>query len=927
MIAWNGITINFYDGDSTDPALPPNSIYGNLLTLTDYNLGIFQNKRARLVPNKILPWLGATLYRPSFSYPALSATKTALTIQESWFYGVLDEYFSSLSEPLQISPFIKGEQSRFFVTSLAGYANRANYDYIYYLGSFPKNSGSVSFTLGIKNHGETDARIVTYSNQRDPAFTQVSIPASFPKYVNKGQELTPHDFTFNTSTAGEHWMEVDYSFEDGTHIDPLIYVSSGTPQNIGTAQKVVRNHKILVVGHVMDTGTYPQLSLAVQDYDVVQNDGVPPTETIQPAVNVTTSWNTAEATNSLVFDSIRLTKAATPNDAYAKKKLIFTNNTLLPIEEFRFLYRADVNTHITKVLGPNFTLESNGTTCSNNQTLLPGESCAMVLKYQPSGADASETFIATLHYRAGTGRYLMQNVGISHLPRSPGFLQAKDIAPENINYKVTPTSGTSTRSSYPLSFGTSNIFLNVVPKEFSFSQNSGTYKKMQITNTQNTKASMLLSYQRYLSSNSLRGYSPAITAPSSIVPEASEYRTVDGVQYARIHLLKYTDNSERLVIEASRACFFGDDENNNAIPAHQKGFNLSTVTPCFLIATFKANFEYLQKNINILNGDDMRGTAAELWYFSVNRSSTASFWIHVKGYIQPDLSIASVNYGNVTAFDTPSVSFSAPKFTAANTAVGNIVGIRILISQSLSGLASPYSSISTYVDIRPYDPNNIQMANITNHLARAQFFYFRAVAIRYDSRFVDTNPKKFIGLNPGEYLSAANNLANPLTLVVPPLNHYYFHNEKLIVDKGLTGQNFEKYSNSSARCTGRARMTLKNPGTTTWPYRLISKQAYNLILAKPAASNYPNWDQTFHWLSDNPVGIDQTFGGQPGFLANQVSQLLVGPGIYYIRNSSNPATPVNQAMGGIPGTSYANFYSLVEGDTPFGSARCMVVLP
>jgi hypothetical protein len=665
--------------------------------------------------------------------------------------------------------------------------------------------------------------------------------------------------------------------------------------------------------------------LGVQDFEVIQNDGAPPT-TIIGSENLTPlTWNTTTPSSSLIFDTIKLTKAPTTSDPYAMKRLIFRNNSNKNIFNFRVLYRADSTTHMSKLMSSTFTTVNSETTCTSSMNLAIGQSCHITLKYQPGAIESTDNFVATLHYGDGTGRYYMENVGISLLPRSPGFIVAQGIKDKNINYKVTPTSSISSRPSYPLNFGTTT--LNVVPKTFVFNQSSGSFKKIQLVNNQGTKASLLLSYHRYLSAHSLRGFSPSLIPPTSTIPQASEYRLEGGIEYAPIHRMKYSNNSDRILIEASKGCLFGDDEIS-ALPHHQKGFNSSSITPCYLIVTFNANFDYLLKNISDTNGDDMRGTASELWYYSVNRSSTSSLWIHVIGTVNPDISVATTTYNNMSAFENKSVFFNTPKFNPTTASVGNVVGVRVLFSSSSTGLGDPYAPISTYVDIKPYNASIDQLASITTGLANGQFFYFRAVAIRKDSRFVDVAPKKFIGLGAGEYLSLANNLAAPLSVLVPPINHYYFHNQRIVVDKGLTGGiKFDTYAQATSTCSTRPRMILKNPGSLSYPYQLISKNAWNLVAPIPSATNYQNADQIFHWLSDPPISIDTTFMGLDGFLPNQASQLLEASSVFYLRNSANPNASVNQAMGGVPGTPNSNYFSLVDGTIPFGSARCMVILP
>jgi hypothetical protein len=525
-----------------------------------------------------------------------------------------------------------------------------------------------------------------------------------------------------------------------------------------------------------------------------------------------------------------------------------------------------------------------------------GTECTLTLKYQPTAADSSENFILTAMYRAGPGQYLMQNIQVSLLPRSPGFLIAEGKSLESINYKISPTSSSTTRSSYPLNIGTQ--ILNVVPKIFNFNASSGAFQKLTIANTQPTKASLLLSYQKYLTAHSLRDYSPETPAPTSVIPDASEYRVWDGQSYVPINLMKYASGADRVLIEASKGCLFGDDETNEAIAAHQKGFNDNTTLPCHLIVTFSANFDYLRDIIQVTDGDDMRGTASELWYFSVNRSSTASFWVHIKGTINPDLSIASGTYSDVKAFENRTVSMIVPKFNPSNSDLGQVVGTRIIMGSSSTVLNDPYNpALTNYIDIKPYDPLNPQTANFSVGMSNGSFYYYRAVAIRRDFRF--TIAERFSGLGPGEYLSLATSLATPLKVLVPPLNHFYFHNQKIIVEKSLHGGvAYDTHAVASNRCTSRPRVHLKSPGNVYRSYQLINLNIWDLLLSTPAATNYGSMKEISHWLSDPTTSIDTQCSAMPGFVPNNASQLLDSSFAFYFRNSANPAANVNQSRWG-----------------------------
>jgi hypothetical protein len=248
------------------------------------------------------------------------------------------------------------------------------------------------------------------------------------------------------------------------------------------------------------------------------------------------------------------------------------------------------------------------------------------------------------------------------------------------------------------------------------------------------------------------------------------------------------------------------------------------------------------------------------------------------------------------------------------------------MASSSTTLNDPYNpGLTQYVDIRPYDSINPQTATFNAGMLNNNYYYYRAVAIRKDLRY--TVAGRFPGLGAGEYLSGS---ASPavLKVLIPPINHYYFHNEKLIVEKTLTsGVAYNPYGTASTKCTGKTNVVLRDPGVISRAYKLIDKATWNLLLATPAANGYAGMTEISHWLSDATASIDVKCGGLPGFIPNNGSQMLDASKVFYLRSSSNPALNVNQAIGGIPGTTASNYESYVDGTVGFGSSRCMATLP
>lgn len=926
---WNA-NFTYYDGDATNPDLPPGAVYGQNFSLGTYTQTLRQNWSSKIVPHSPMPSLTSTIYREAYTLPTISATQTSKNIPEMWLYGLGFNFFTARNDPAQSSPLIQGDESRDVLPNLSSFGDKGNYDYIIYLGSFPQGSPSMDFPVNLLNTGNYLARVSSLTASGDASYSTVSQPLT-PLTINAMAVIRP-TYRLSMAVAGEQTMELNYSYNTGKHLAPLIYEGQTFASNLNSAAKEVANIKILIVANVLATNSFGKLTASTEDYDVTQNDGAPPSVSIEAPVASTMSVNTRPALTTLVFDTIKLSGEPTVNDVYAQKRIRFSNNSGFPIKDFRIVYRALVDSTAVKTLPNSFKQVAASSTCSLGMTLNDGASCYITVRYQPGLSDTTDDFFMTAVYQMRDSEYVMNNIGISLFPRSPGQLRANNIIAESINYKRTPTSSAATRSSYPLNFGDQEF--NTIPKILSFSDVTGTFAKLQFVNTQATKASLLLSYQKYLAENSLRGYSPLLPAPTSVIPAPGEYRNVGGHDYAKIGLLKYDDNSERMVAEGSKGCFFGDDENDASVPAFRKGFSMSSTTPCYIIITLTANFDYLNKKVEIGNGDDMRENAFEFWYFSVNRSSTASTWVHVKGNMVPNTSTGiSGTYANVNAYDNKTASFNLPLVAPGNSNLGNIVGLRVLMSTSTGTLNSPYSTaITTYVDIKPYDPNNPALATFISGLANSNYHYFKVVAIRKDARFRFSSRFKSLGAN--EYLSRITNFETPLKLLVPPVNHYYFHAQKVIVEKTLTGGvQYEAYKSSNpeistalTRCK-RPALILKNPSSVSVNYQLINLATWNLLKVTPAATSYPNMLETPHWLSDAYVNITTMCSALPSYINNVAQQDLTASKVFYIRNSTNKNALVPRVVGGVPTTNYSNYTSYIDENITFASSRCMAPIP
>lgn len=925
------VTFRYFDGDTSDPNRVDSS-FGNSFLTDKLTLELQQSIDRKITPYNINPFITASVYRPAFTLPALSTGlsqhNNAVNFAEQFFYGLGTKYFRRFQDVNNTSQFVKGDYARHVLPLLSTWQSKKNeYDYIYYLGTFPKGMGDLVMTPGLLNSSFMSMQILSLNHGTIPGANNGLRPTTptslglYPKTVNSGGAISPLQLTLDTSSQGEQAYEMKFNIETGELNGSPQFFQSSDITNPGELSQKTRTASYLFLANILDTPDHPKLAVSIADYDVSPNDGAPPTVTLGTASPIELSWfNQAEKTTT-VFDSIKLTSIG-PNDSFAKKRIYIKNDSTHAINGFSYFLRLSTLSDISTIITENLTVIAGESTCVNNSSLAPNASCYLTYKYQPLSAEVSKEYTLSFLYRSTRNEYFAENLKISLMPRAPGELIAVGKAKQVINYKSTPTSSTVTRNSFNLPFSTTA--LTAIPTNINFTQETGTMSKIELENLQATKSSLLLAYQRYLTLNNLRGYSAGNPAGSSVVPDTYQVRA-DGLDYAPIYLKKHADNlSNRLSVEASRSCFYGDDEFDASIPLHEKGFNNDTTSSCYLRITLAANFDYLNKEIKNNNAEDMMNNAFELNYYSVKRTSSASIWLHLTGKINPVNSSVVGSYSKVNALDNRTVNFVTPNFNPTSPALGIITGVRVYYSDSANSLTNIYNlAPDKYIDIRT-NTDGQWTANITSNLANGQYFYFMATAIRYDARFKYTT-ERFPGLQPGEYVSLGSGLAS-LKVMVPPTNHYYVHDQKKLVEKTINGGvTALTYAVAAKKCTDRS-LNMKNPSTFNKKYLLMDFNLWQAIKGIPTAHGYANHLGVAHWLNDPLVSIPTILGGYPEYISTSDSQMLESYKYFYYRSPTNRSNPVRISVGGIPSTGVQDYTALVAPEILFGNARCMIQL-
>lgn len=905
----------YFDGDVVEPTKD----FGTNFSLPPFKVQINSNKQANLAPTSYLPVLTATLLRPQIIYPPLLNTPvTAKTVPELWFFGAGEDMNSVTMDAFSGSTiFMRGDRFRNIAKLTAAYQQKDDYDYVYYIGSFPKEVPQFQFKLPITNLGSKSARFKSaVINNIDAAFTNQN-NYELNKNINSQSDAVAPIFKFNptvgsSSGTEEHKMEMILRYTNERSLSPLYFRGNSNPINAQDTAKAEITLKILVVGLI--DNDYPKLTLKVNDIDVVQNVGAAPTETVLPAVTKNLSWNEHPATQNLTFDTIQLQATPKTEDSYAKKILTFTNTTSKPLRDLRIMFRANSSAYMPRTNKPAFVMSG---TC-NQGIELPAYtgSCQVVLFFQPTKSDLVENFNLTAVYETEQHKYVMQNIGIELYPRAPGQILAPQFKTELINYKSSAGSSTITRPSYPLEI-LGNPSINEIPTTISFAGS----KKILLTNNEGTKSSLLLAYQRNLAKHSLRGFVPTDTVPVSTIPLPTEYESGDGGDYVIIHEIKYPSKQPRVQILATKGCLFGDDENDSAIPYFEKGFNKDTLQACYLNAKFYANFDYINKKIIHTEPLDMMNAASELWYYSVKRSSTSSLWFHFRGAFLPSPSVTVHGFKNVQPFDSKKVFFTLPKLEGTYPNLGDVVGVRILMSHAEIDLDSPYATQLKYKDFRFSESEEEITGEWNAALSNSQYVYFRAVAIRRDSRFVDSSPPRFIGLGPNEYLSATAKLVVPT--IIPPQSYYFFHNEGILVQKQLANANTTEYANAYQNCNGTTVSIMKGTVNVNKRLSVINEAAWNKILEYPAATEYSNLGFTTHWLSDTVPNLGSVLGHLPEYDPSVSVKFMQEAKVLYMLNESDPTARIMKAKGGVPGGNQPFWSSYISESIALGATRCM----
>lgn len=798
------ISFNYYDGD-VDPANSASLPFGLKNVSAKYIVTAEFQAPAYVTFRDPKPVQSAILYRPAFTYPNLSMTYPKAITQSS--FSVLEDFFDfTIYNSVANSLFYKATMSKNYFSS---FVSGPHTTFVYHMGTFKVGEvgkGSIS----LYNFGGTTASNFVVTEDSAPGspialkklntltYTSPSSPYSFSKL-----QTIPMDFEFTPLTAGETKRCYTFEYNNG--------IVSNSMQSL------------CVIANAVNTS--PKLKFSVQDYAVTYDSG---TDTITETPSGT--WIDFNPEINSVDDSLVTNfEAVKASKVYGLKLFKITNIGDSATSGAAFSLLSTENTPGATISDVSVRNAPSGTTCSTNMNLAIGDYCQIFVKYAPPSSPAGSAndlynFYMGVVYPRISNQYIAQTMKMSFAAKNPAKLAVQSVTPEIVTDWTTPTLPKNISESYPLNLN------NYSKSNTHYIHTSASATKtftVNVVNSNAIKASFL----------SMNG-SPVV---------GQTWNTI-------------LDNSN-VKIEANRGCFYGDDEFNGAIPSSEKGFNATTTNSCQLQVSFKASYSYSVCNTSTktytvrYGGEVTTGCnpfVFKLNYYSFKRSTQENFYLHVKGYIEPNRSTFSGSQvSNIFAVGTSSskgsVSFKLPTtFSATDSSLGVITKYRVYYSTSFDELY--HKNVSGYYTASPV-LNKIDTTSsditITN-LNKGAYYFFKVFMARSYTHPV---------AGAVTYYSATD--LPIFTIPVPDNTAYYSGNLKALVDRSYISTQ-GTLSQSVSKCASlKYTFTIKGVSKQMTKSLITSTEWNDVITSSDRSTGYPLNDpgSVPHWLNDAAKNI------------------------------------------------------------------------
>ena len=774
------VTFSYYDGDGiadTANGYNPDLLgYGNYYPISNnnnglYDIGVNTKRYARLVPRRPYPPLNAVLCRNELILPE------APPLPQEWggsragatiserCFNYWDDNFNE-----------QASKSNLVRTKIK--SEEDNYDYVYYAGTW-KTGGSynLSFRLEKEEGIFPSSALNLVSNSYTGDIYTIGFDSALDSLFND----STLNFTFTPTTDGTFHTILTLTYEnDGLN---LIDEANLTYEN--------RENKFKIKIRADSVSNVGEPTLTVQDYIVTYD---PISETVDDTTEdgapypVNTYLYNVNPSEVLVFRAIR------EGAVFDKKKFIFTNNESNPMNDFKFnLRQGGVFT-----TGYGNTISGSGISISSNNCtgvdLYTGDSCEVIILFNAGAFEAdSRNIELDISYQMTTETYYQENAALRFEARDPAVLEVQGITDENID----DPGGGVIQDSYPINLGFYNQGHPVV-NQYPYQ----TFSKfnVEIVNTSNEKASFLKQWE---------DQNPGVPLPSGQTIEI------------------YNNAGKR--VEATRACFYGDDEFDANVDPDTKGFNDSTVGECRMNFSIDLNETYFGKEI------DMGQESLNLFFYNNERASSDYIPFHFKGFVEPDKSNQDdKDIFNVVAEEDGTLSFEWGTGFPDNTSWGDLKRYRIFYSRAQQPLDNIFSTSLPYVDTTGSE-TNITIPNLQS----SSYYYLKVAAIR------EINNKEFI----------SNMRMSRKTVILPPQNFFYDYLSQALISKEI-GDAYGTKDEVESFCSQETLLIHRNGANVNRQLQLINSSIYQVIEEDVGNSNY-TLKAIPHWMADSPVNITQ----------------------------------------------------------------------
>lgn len=419
-------------------------------------------------------------------------------------------------------------------------------------------------------------------------------------------------------------------------------------------------------------------------------------------------------------------------------------------------------------------------------------------------------------------------------------------------------------------------------------------------------------------------------------------------------------NGNKVLIEATRGCFYGDDENNASIASNLKGFNTATTlaNKCQFKVTFKGDITYSNcvqstkakvTNIGGVLLANCNPYVFDIPFWTFKRSASSVFYTHMEDFIEPSKSSFLANTPNLAIkylnSTNSEVKFTLPSsLSPLSSGWGNIVKYRILYAADKTRFSSSEmfrydynSSDSPQVTFRggmimQETSDNTPNITLTQNLANGKYYYVKVLAIRQTPAL------------PG-YPSGVYFISDPLIpilTVATPINNNMAYVDALkgFVDKTALNNNIYSQTTALSACSA-VTFNINNAGTNIVQRKqLIGTNEFQYIRARYVetlnADLVTPYDPGIKslWLADAPVMINSSsviaydgstvVGGFPGFVNTNLSGANGTLKIAYNKSCSNLASCNNlgRIVGGDGVDSYVSGVFYANTNKSIAFARC-----